>query len=71
MKIVTYFVLLSPLAIEAFFSLQYMSMPSDAQYIDRLQVALSRALQDFQQGVGIEVNRRRRSTEYQPACLLK
>ena len=73
MNIVANFVLFIPLATEAFFSLQHMSLQSDALYHLQLQNALSQAFRDLKYEVDTEVNRLRRSqsTEYEPVCLLK
>ena len=71
MNIVANFVLFIPLTTQAFFSLQHMSMQSDALYHLQLQNALSQAVQDLQYEVNTKVNRVRRSTKYEPICLLK
>ena len=62
-----------PLATQAFFRINNMSMKCDEQCRDQLKIALSEIMLRFQYGIDTEGDRVRRShfKEYEPVCLLK
>ena len=68
MKLFTNLVLLMPLATQAFFRINNMSMKCDEQCRDQLKIALSEIMLRFQYGIDTEESHFK---EYEPVCLLK